>query len=199
MGSIIYIIFWAMLSYTSNSIVTSFWMAKALYFIKFQLFCRLTNRVPISSNRLSQFLPCFYPEYCNLNSEYLKLTVTENLSKPTKQNALTVVCQKQLLFDESLPYHCLDPTIRLWQVTTNVFSPGDIYATAFSTANGFHYTLSVIQNPTTCTKYHATEPSAKKFIFESVTQMLATSKTLCVAVKIGSIFHVLKRHTLSLL
>jgi hypothetical protein len=75
-------------------------------------------------------------------------------------------------------------------LTTSVFTTGEIYATAFAsaTANGFHYTLSVMQNSTTCIKYHARGPSSKHFIFESIPQfkLLNASESLCVAVKIGS-------------
>ena len=78
---------------------------------------------------------------------------------------------------------------------TSVFTPGEIYATAFATATGFHYTLSVMQNATHCAKYHAKEVSPKNFIFEIVPQfgLLNVAESLCVAVKIGSFFlHLLK-------
>ena len=74
--------------------------------------------------------------------------------------------------------------------STSVFTPGEVYATAFATATGFHYTLSVMENTTQCTKYHAKEVSPKNFIFEIVPRfrLLNVTESLCVAVKIGSLF-----------
>ncbi|KAF8157179.1 hypothetical protein B0H34DRAFT_712598 [Crassisporium funariophilum] len=71
--------------------------------------------------------------------------------------------------------------------TTDSFAAGDIYATAFVNGDGFHYTLSIMQNTKICTRYHATEPAKGHFIFETREETLADSLIFCVAVKIGNI------------
>ncbi|EDR00732.1 uncharacterized protein LACBIDRAFT_334000 [Laccaria bicolor S238N-H82] len=71
--------------------------------------------------------------------------------------------------------------------TTDFFAAGDIYATAFVAANGFHYTLSIMQDTQTCTRYHASELAKGHFVFEARDETLVPSLTLCAAVKIGNV------------
>ncbi|KAF8157191.1 hypothetical protein B0H34DRAFT_712641 [Crassisporium funariophilum] len=71
--------------------------------------------------------------------------------------------------------------------TTDFFAAGDIYATTFLNAVGFHYTLSVMKDTKICRRYHATELAKDHFIFETREETLEDSLIFCVAVKIGNI------------